>query len=108
MKLIQVFSKEMILRLYFNMSKFIIMVLTGKARRNSFEVLLSGARKLSLQEPHALDGGIANNKRLLYNKFLEMLQKACLGFTQCNFEQQDETLIQTITNCMKFLCSFPV
>lgn len=59
------------------------MVLTGKAKRNAFEVQPSGARKLSLHEPRALDGGIANNKQVLYNKVLEMLQD--LGFIQCNF-----------------------
>lgn len=46
------------------------MVLTGKAKRNAFEVQPSGARKLSLHEPRALDGGIANNKQVLYNKVL--------------------------------------
>lgn len=73
--------------------------MTGKAKRNAFEVLISGARKLSLPEPYAADGDIVNNKRVLYNRVLQMLQKAGLGFTPTNFDQ-GKTLIQTITNCI--------
>lgn len=60
---------------------------SGKAKRNAFEVLISGARKLSLPEPYAADGDIVNNKRVLYNRVLQMLQKAGLGFTPTNFDQ---------------------
>lgn len=73
--------------------------MTGKAKRNAFEVLISGARKLFLPEPYAADGDIVNNKRVLYNRVLQMLQKAGLGFTPTNFDQ-GKTLIQTITNCI--------
>lgn len=75
------------------------MILIGNAKKNAFEVLLSGARKLSLPEPHAVDGGIVNNKRVLYNRVPKMLQKAGLGFTPTNVDQ-GKTLIQIITNCI--------
>lgn len=51
------------------------MILIGKAKKNAFEFLLSGARKLSLPEPHAVDEGIVNNIGVLNNIFLKCYKR---------------------------------
>lgn len=48
-----------------------------KFKTDTFKVLMSASKRLTLPSPQNED----NNKRIVYNKILQILEKAGLGFT---------------------------
>ena len=84
------------------------MACTGEsdnAKVNAFEILMSSGRKLSLPTPQAEDTQKQNNKIRLYNKVLQLLEKAGLGFTQQNMDN-GINFIQCITNSLWYIDPF--
>jgi hypothetical protein len=70
-----------------------------------FEILMSSGRKLSLPTPQAEDTQKQNNKIRLYNKVLQLLEKAGLGFTQQNMDN-GINFIQCINNSLWYIDPF--
>ena len=68
-------------------------------KRCAFDILLSGARKLSLPERFPEDTKIANYKRVMYNRVLQILEKAGLGFTPGNLDS-GTTFVHSLTNSL--------
>lgn len=68
-------------------------------KRNINDVLLMGARKLTLPEPYAEDSKITNNKRVVYNKILYMFGSAGLGFTPMTMNEGKD-FINALTDCI--------
>ena len=66
---------------------------------------MSSGRKLSLPTPQAEDTQKQNNKIRLYNKVLQLLEKAGLGFTQQNMDN-GINFIQCITNSLWYIDPF--
>ena len=58
-----------------------------------------GARKISFPDPYAEDGKVSNNKRVLYNKVIAMLDEAGLGFTPWSMDD-GKNFINALTNIL--------
>lgn len=67
--------------------------------KNINDVLLSNARKLQLPEPFSEDAKISNNKRVVYNKIIYLLENAGLGFTPMTLNEGKD-FINALTNCI--------
>lgn len=73
--------------------------------QSAFDVLMMTHRKMVLPEPYSEDTKIPNNKRVLFNKILCMIQKAGFGFTHSSLES-GTTLIHTLTDCLWYIDPF--
>lgn len=72
-----------------------------KFKKDAFKVLMSASKRLTLPSPHNED----NNKRIVYNKILQILEKAGLGFTVESLES-GKNFLNAVTNSLWYVDPF--
>lgn len=72
-----------------------------KFKKDAFKVLMSASKRLTLPSPQNKD----NNKRIVYNKILQILEKAGLGFTVESLES-GKNFLNAETNSLWYVDPF--